>query len=50
MFSYLEPVFAAAIAMIFLGERLTWPTAAGSALVFAGIFFSTGRWWSLRRP
>jgi drug/metabolite transporter (DMT)-like permease len=41
MFSYLEPVFAAAIAMIFLGERLTWPTAAGSALVFGGIFFST---------
>jgi drug/metabolite transporter (DMT)-like permease len=42
MFSYLEPVFAAAVAMIFLGERLTWPTVAGSALVFAGIFFSTG--------
>lgn len=50
MFSYLEPVFAAAIAMIFLGERLTWPTGAGSTLVFAGIFISTGRWWSLRRP
>jgi drug/metabolite transporter (DMT)-like permease len=41
MFSYLEPVFAAAIAMAFLGERLTGPTAAGSALVFGGIFFST---------
>lgn len=47
MFSYLEPVFAAAVAMIFLGERLTWPTAAGSALVFAGIFFSTGSWRAL---
>jgi drug/metabolite transporter (DMT)-like permease len=40
MFSYLEPVFAAAVAMIFLGERLTWPSAAGSALVLAGIFLS----------
>jgi len=50
MFSYLEPVFAAAIAMIFLGERLTWPTTAGSALVFAGIFISTGRCWSLNKP
>ncbi len=49
MFSYLEPVFAAAIAMIFLGERLTWPTAAGSALVFAGIFLSTGGWWPARQ-
>lgn len=49
MFSYLEPVFAAAVAMIFLGERLTWPTLAGSALVFAGIFFSTGGWGTLRK-
>jgi drug/metabolite transporter (DMT)-like permease len=49
MFSYLEPVFAAAVAMIFLGERLTWPTAAGSALVFAGIYFSTGSWRSRRQ-
>ena len=44
MFCYLEPVFAAAIALIFLGERFTWPTAIGSVLVFAGIFFSTGKW------
>jgi drug/metabolite transporter (DMT)-like permease len=49
MFSYLEPVFAAAVAMIFLSEHLTWPTAAGSALVFAGIFFTTRGWQSLRK-
>jgi len=49
VFSYLEPVFAAAIAMIFLGERLTWPTTAGSVLVFAGIFLSTGSWRTIRR-
>jgi drug/metabolite transporter (DMT)-like permease len=41
MFCYLEPVFAAAIAILALGERPTWPTAAGSALVFAGIYLST---------
>ncbi len=49
MFSYLEPVFAATIAMIFLGERLTWPTAFGSALVFGGIFLSTRAWRSARK-
>ena len=49
MFSYLEPVFAATIAMIFLGERLTWPTAAGSALVFGGIFLSTRAWHTTRK-
>lgn len=43
MFSYLEPVFAAAVAMIFLGERLTAPTTAGSVLVFGGIYFSSRR-------
>ncbi len=41
MFSFLEPVFAAAVALIFFGEKLTWPTALGSALVFGGIFLST---------
>ncbi|HEV2348841.1 MAG TPA: DMT family transporter [Terriglobia bacterium] len=49
MFSYLEPVFAAAVAIIFLGERLTRPTSVGSGLVFAGIFFSTGSWRALRK-
>ena len=41
VFTYLEPVFAASVAMIFLGERLTAPTAAGALLVFAGIYLST---------
>jgi len=41
VFSYLEPVFAAATAMTFLGERVTLATAIGAALVFAGIALST---------
>jgi drug/metabolite transporter (DMT)-like permease len=49
MFSYLEPLFAAAIAMLFLGERLTWPTVAGSALVFTGIYLSTRNWRTPRK-
>jgi drug/metabolite transporter (DMT)-like permease len=48
-FSYLEPVFAAATAMAFLGEQVTLPTAVGAALVFAGIAFSTARQRRARR-
>jgi len=40
VFSYLEPVFAAAVAITFLGERPTMATALGAALVFAGVFLS----------
>ncbi len=40
-FTYLEPVFAALVAMIFLGERLTSATGAGALLVFSGIYLST---------
>jgi len=40
VFSYLEPVFAAAVAITFLGERPTLATALGAALVFAGVFLS----------
>jgi drug/metabolite transporter (DMT)-like permease len=40
-FTYLEPVFAALVAMTFLGERLTLATGAGAALVFSGIYLST---------
>jgi drug/metabolite transporter (DMT)-like permease len=39
-FSYLEPLFAAAAAITFLGERPTMATALGAALVFAGVFLS----------
>jgi len=35
--------------MIFLSERPTWSTAVGSALVFAGIFFTTRKWRALRK-
>ena len=41
VFSYLEPVFAGLIAIVFLGERLTAATALGAVLVFAGIFLTT---------
>ena len=40
MFSYLEPVFASLVAMIFLSERLSVPSLAGAALVFGGIHLS----------
>ncbi len=41
VFSYLEPVFAAAVALVLLGERLALAGCFGTALVFAGIFLST---------
>jgi len=41
VFSYLEPVFAGLIAIIFLGERLTAATAVGAIVVFTGIFLTT---------
>jgi len=41
MFSYLEPVFASLVAMLFLSEKLSLPSLLGAAMVFAGIFFST---------
>ena len=41
VFSYLEPVFAAVVALVLLGERLALAGYFGGALVFAGIFLST---------
>ena len=43
MFSYLEPVFAGLVAMLFLGERLSVPSLLGAVIVFAGIYLSTRR-------
>jgi drug/metabolite transporter (DMT)-like permease len=40
VFSYFEPVFAAAVAITFLGERPTLATALGATLVFAGVFLN----------
>ena len=34
--AYLEPVSAALLAWVILGEALTWQTAAGGALVILG--------------
>jgi len=41
MFSYLEPVFASAVAFLFLGERFTLPSFGGALLVLASIFAAT---------
>jgi drug/metabolite transporter (DMT)-like permease len=43
MFSYLEPVFASLVAMIFLSERLSMSSLLGAAMVFGGIYLSTHR-------
>ena len=40
-FSYLEPVFAAAVAVILLGEQVTMPTIIGGSIVLVGVFLST---------
>jgi len=40
MFSYLEPVFASLVAMVFLGERLSLPSVGGAMLVLGSILLS----------
>ncbi|MBI4248542.1 MAG: DMT family transporter [Elusimicrobia bacterium] len=39
-YTYLQPVWAAALAWLFLGERLTAHDAAAAALVFAGVYLA----------
>jgi len=39
-FSYLQPLLAILMAVAILGERLTWPIAAGGAVIFAGVFLT----------
>jgi drug/metabolite transporter (DMT)-like permease len=41
MFIYLLPVFAAALAWAFLGERLVAFHAVGGALILAGLYLAT---------
>lgn len=43
VFSYLEPVFAASIGILFLGERLSAPGVVGAALVLGSIGLSSAR-------
>jgi drug/metabolite transporter (DMT)-like permease len=40
--TYLVPIFAVAWGWLFLGETLTWPLAAGCAVVFLGTALATG--------
>lgn len=51
--TYLVPIFAVLWGGLFLGETLTWPLAAGGAVVFLGTALATGmlplRTGSLRR-
>jgi drug/metabolite transporter (DMT)-like permease len=41
MFSYLEPVFAGFVAILFLSERPSFPSLFGAVIVFGGIYLST---------
>lgn len=49
VFSYLEPVFASFVALVFLGERLALSSVVGAALVFAGVYLSTSERDSLTK-
>lgn len=40
MYIYLQPFFASAIAMVFLGEKLTLEKIVAAVLIFAGIYLS----------
>lgn len=42
-FLYLIPVFGTALAIVFLDEALHWFHATGMALIFAGVYLSSGR-------
>ncbi|OGG01601.1 hypothetical protein A2Z33_07445 [Candidatus Gottesmanbacteria bacterium RBG_16_52_11] len=39
---YLQPVASIALAIVFLGERLSWGFVLGSLLVFAGLYLTSG--------
>jgi len=40
IFDYLKPVFAAPIAVLWLGEKITLPFLAGAGLIFLGVFLT----------
>lgn len=40
---YTQPVFAAIIAMIAMGEEFTWPKALSALLIFTGVFLANYR-------
>ena len=39
-FNYLQPVLATLMAVIALGERVTWPLVAGGAVIFSGVYLT----------
>jgi len=41
LFLNFNPIFTAVLAFAFLGEKMTWLQAAGSAIVIAGCFLFT---------
>lgn len=41
--TYLLPIFATVVGMVFLGERLTWNQPVGAAVVLSGVAISQGR-------
>jgi drug/metabolite transporter (DMT)-like permease len=45
---YLQPLFAALIAMLWLGERLTWAKLLAAGMIFAGVYLVSFR--LKRRP
>lgn len=40
IFDYLKPVFAAPLAVVWLGEKITLPFLAGACLIFLGVFLT----------
>ncbi|NIT04425.1 EamA family transporter [Candidatus Saccharibacteria bacterium] len=49
LFSYLYPVFAAPLAILWLGEKITLPFVAGAVIISLGVFIAEYR-SSLRKP
>jgi len=39
-FNYLQPVLATLMAVVALGERVTWPLVAGGAVIFSGVYLT----------
>ena len=48
--TFLNPVVALIAGALYLGERITWQTLAGAAVVLAGTALSLGLWPSRRVP
>lgn len=43
IFDYLKPVFAAPLAVIWLGEKITLPFLAGAIVIFLGVFLTESK-------